>query len=82
MLADNSSKLNGDGFEHDRPEFNRIPSRGDRIELLRPRLGVRMRGSVFYADPLQILIKWDDGRSQSLRVGTQLFRVIREQSPS
>jgi hypothetical protein len=82
VLTDNSSTLNGDGFEPDRPESTRIPSRGDRIELLRPHLGVRVRGIVFYADPLQILVKWDDGRSQSLRVGTQLFRVISEQSPS
>jgi hypothetical protein len=76
VLTDHSSKLNGDGFEADRPKVTRIPIRGDRIELLRPHLGVRVRGSVFYADPLQILIKWDDGRSQSLRVGTQLFRVV------
>jgi hypothetical protein len=82
VLTDNSSKLNGDGFEPDRPECTRIPLRGDCIEPLRPHLGVRVRGIVFYADQLQILVKWDDGRSQSLRAGTQLFRVISQQSPS
>jgi hypothetical protein len=82
VLTDNSSKRNGDGFEPDRPESTRIPNRGDRIELVRAHLGVRPRGIVFYADQLQILVKWDDGRSQSLRVGAQLFRVIGEESPS
>jgi hypothetical protein len=82
VLTDDSSKLNGDGFEPDRPELARIPNRGDRIELLRAHLGVRVRGLVFYADQLQILVKWDDGRSQSLRVGAQLFRVISEESLS
>ena len=82
MLTDDSSKLNGDGLEPNRPEFICIPNRGDRIELLRPHLGVRVRGIVFYADQLQILVKWDDGRSQSLRAGAQLFRLISEQSAS
>jgi hypothetical protein len=82
VLTDNSSKLNGDGFEPDQGESTRIPNRGDRIELLRPHLGVRVRGKVFYADQLQILVKWDNGRSQSLRVGAQLIRIIPEQSLS
>jgi hypothetical protein len=79
VLTDHSSKLNGDGFEAERAEFTRIPIRGDRIELPRPHLGVRVRGIVFYSDQLQILVKWDNGRSQSLRVGAQLFRVMSEQ---
>jgi hypothetical protein len=82
VLTDNSSKRYGDGFEPDRPELTRIPNRGDRIELLRAHLGVRVRGIVFYADQLQVLVKWDDGRSQSLRVGAQLFRVVSEESLS
>jgi hypothetical protein len=82
VLTDDSSKLNGDGLEPDRPEFTSIPNRGDRIEHLRPHLGVRVRGIVFYADQLQILVKWDDGRSQSLRAGAQLFRLISEPSAS
>jgi hypothetical protein len=82
VLTDDSSKLNGDGLEPNRPELTSIPNRGDRIELLRPHLGVRVRGIVFYADQLQILVKWEDGRSQSLRAGAQLFRKVPEQSLS
>jgi hypothetical protein len=59
-----------------RVEFVCVPNKGDRIELLRPRLGIRLRGRVFYADQLQILVKWDDGRSESLRTGTQMFRIL------
>jgi hypothetical protein len=73
-----SSKLNGDGLAPNRPDFVSIPNRGDRVELLQPHLGVRMRGRVFYADQLQILVKWDDGRSESLRAGTRVFRILRE----
>jgi hypothetical protein len=51
-------------------------SKGERIELLRPRLGIRVRGTVFYADELQILVKWDDGRSESLRPGVDDFRIV------
>jgi len=57
-------------------EFACVPARGDRIELLHSRLGIRRRGSVFYSDQLQILVKWDDGRSESVRTGTQMFRIL------
>ena len=40
------------------------PDKGDRIELLRK--GVPVRGTVFHADELQMLVKWDDGRSESV----------------
>jgi hypothetical protein len=53
-----------------------IPSKGDRIELLPTQMGVRLRGTVYYADQLQILVKWDNGRSQSLRTGVDRFRII------
>ena len=56
----------------------RIPSKGDRIEASPPRMGVFRRGTVFYADQLQILVKWDDGRSESLRLGIDRFRIIDE----
>jgi hypothetical protein len=70
------------GPENQRIEFACIPCRGDRIELLRPRLGIRVRGNVFYADQLQVLVKWDDGRSESLRAGAQMFRILSGQSAS
>lgn len=57
-------------------KHDRIPQKGDRIELLQPRTGVRCRGTVFYVGQVQILVKWDDGRSESLRPGVDRFRVI------
>jgi hypothetical protein len=75
VLADDGSQLNGHS-DPNQPEFACVPSRGDRIELLCPRLGIRTRGRVFYADQLQVLVKWDDGRSESLRAGAQLFRIL------
>jgi hypothetical protein len=39
-----------------------------------------VRGIVFYADQLQVLVKWDDGRSQSLRAGAQVFRIVGERA--
>jgi hypothetical protein len=50
-----------------------IPSRGDRIEVVRT--GVKLGGQVWYADQLQILLKWDDGTSSSLRIGRDSFRI-------
>ena len=54
------------------------PDKGDRIELLR--MGVPVRGAVCYADELQMLVKWDDGRSKSVWRGVTdgLFRVVEE----
>jgi hypothetical protein len=45
-----------------------IPSKGDRVE--QTRCGIRRTGTVWYADQLQVLIKWDDGGSSSLPVET------------
>ena len=53
-----------------------IPSKGERIELGKRTNGVRARGTVFYADQLQILVKLDNGRSQSLRAGRDAYRII------
>lgn len=53
-----------------------IPSIGSRIELSKPRMGVRWRGTVQYSDELQILVKWDNERSESLRPAAGLLRVI------
>ncbi len=61
---------------HEKRENERIPGKGERIELLRPRLGVLLRGTVFYSDELQVLVKWDDGRSESLRPGVGRFRIV------
>ena len=57
-----------------------MPGRGDRIELLRSRMGLRVRGTVFYSDELQILVKWDDGRSENLRPGVDGFRILEPDS--
>ena len=58
-------------------ESSPIPSKGDRIELLYPQTGVRIRGTVFYSDHIQILVKWDNGRSQSLRPAVDHYRIIK-----
>jgi hypothetical protein len=41
---------------------------------------VAVRGTVFYADELQRLVKWNDGRSESLRRGViaGVFRIVEE----
>ena len=44
-----------------------IPSKGDRVE--QHRTGVIRHGHVWYADQLQVLVKWEDGKSNSLRLG-------------
>ena len=66
------------GGDSEKSEHRRIhlPNSGDRIELCRPRTGIRLQGSVYYSDHIQILVKWDDGTSQSLRPGTDEFRVL------
>lgn len=47
----------------------RTPRQGDRIKAVDGRLSIPRRGTIYYVDDLQILVKWDDGRSQSLRGG-------------
>jgi hypothetical protein len=61
---------------HNGEEPSGIPSKGDRIQLLRTRMGVRLIGTVYYSDQLQILVKWDNGSSQSLRVGVDQYRIL------
>jgi hypothetical protein len=53
-----------------------IPTKGDRIE--QTNLGIRRAGVVWYADQLQVLVEWDDGRSSSLRIGRDGFRIIED----
>ena len=55
---------------------NDIPTKGDRIE--QTNLGIRRAGVVWYADQLQVLVKWDDGQSSSLRIGRNGFRIIED----
>jgi hypothetical protein len=55
---------------------NDIPKKGDRIE--QTNLGIRRAGVVWYADQLQVLVEWDDGRSSSLRIGRDGFRIIED----
>jgi hypothetical protein len=52
-----------------------VPSRGDEIEVRRT--GVNRHGRVQYADHVQILVKWNDGGSSSLRLGQTPFEVTR-----
>jgi hypothetical protein len=68
---------------HHEEESHSVPLKGDRIELFRTETGVRRRfvGTIFYADQVQILVKWDDGRSQSLRPGVDQFRILRRETP-
>jgi hypothetical protein len=53
-----------------------LPKKGDRIERLHPTSGALQRGTVYYVDQLQILVKWDDDGSASLRTGIDSFRII------
>ena len=62
--------------DHNGKERGGIPSKGDRIQLLRTRMGIRLSGTVYYSDQLQILVKWDNGLSQSLRVGVDRYRIL------
>jgi hypothetical protein len=57
-------------------ERNPIPKKGDRIELVQARAGVRRQGTVFHVDQLQILVKWDDGRSGNLEPDGDPFRIV------
>ena len=55
------------------------PRKGDRIELILPRMGMPVRGTVFHVDQLQILVKWDDGRSEGLRPNVaDRFRIVED----
>jgi hypothetical protein len=58
----------------DAEHHGRIPRKGERIEI--KRTGTRMRATVYYADHLQILVKFDNGQSRSLRPGRDAYRII------
>ena len=50
-----------------------IPSKGDQVEQIRA--GVTRLGHVWYSDQLQVLVKWEDGTSSSLRLGRDRFYI-------
>jgi hypothetical protein len=50
-----------------------IPTKGDLVE--QSRLGIRRLGVVWYSDQLQVLVKWEDGTSSSLRLGRDDFSI-------
>jgi hypothetical protein len=52
---------------------HKIPSRGDQVEQRRN--GIRRIGYVWYSDQLQVLVKWQDGKSSSLRIGRDQFSI-------
>jgi hypothetical protein len=58
---------------HMRVEDGKFPSKGDLVEQHRD--GVIRVGYVWYADQLQVLVKWRDGKSSSLRLGRDRFYV-------
>jgi hypothetical protein len=51
----------------------KIPDKGDQVE--QRQMGVTRVGIVWYADQLQVLVKWQDGRSSSLRPGRDRFSI-------
>jgi len=53
--------------------YHAIPSKGDHVE--QRRLGIRRLGVVWYSDQLQVLVKWEDGTSSSLRLGRDQFSI-------
>ena len=61
-------------YSDSRHRYLRLPEIGGRIEISRS--GTRRRGTAHYADYLQVLVKWDDGSSSSLRVGRDEFRIL------
>ena len=63
-------------------ERRRVPRKGDRIELILPRLGVPVRSTVWHVDDLQILVKWDNGHSESLRPGVDRVRILPQDDSS
>jgi hypothetical protein len=55
------------------PRNHKIPDKGDVVE--QRQMGVSRVGVVWYADQLQVLVKWQDGKSSSLRPGRDQFSI-------
>lgn len=52
---------------------HKIPDKGEQVE--QRQMGVSRVGVVWYADQLQVLVKWQDGKSSSLRPGRDQFSI-------
>jgi len=57
-----------------------IPSRGDRIAQVR--CGIQRLGTVWYSDQLQVLVRWDEGTSSSLRLTSEDLYVLVDPEPA
>ena len=55
-----------------------IPSKGDQVD--QRHTGVIRHGHVWYADQLQVLVKWEDGKSSSLRLGCDYIATDADQA--
>jgi hypothetical protein len=55
-------------------ESTTVPTIGARIA--RTVGGITTAGTVHYADQLQVLVKWDNGKSSSLRVGRDPYTIL------
>ena len=55
-----------------------IPSKGDQVD--QRHMGVIRHGHVWYADQLQVLVKWEDGKSSSLRLGCDYIATDADQA--
>ena len=53
-----------------------MPKKGDRIESIDPETAVKRLGTVQHVDDVQILVKWDDGRSENLEPDIDRFRIV------
>ncbi len=56
-----------------------IPSIGERVAQVR--FGVQRIGTVWYSDQLQVLVRWDEGTSSSLRLGSEELYVLGGMEP-
>jgi hypothetical protein len=61
---------------HHHFEGGPVPKKGDRIESIDPETAVKRLGTVQHVDDVQILVKWDDGRSENLEPDIDRFRIV------
>jgi hypothetical protein len=46
------------------------------------RCGIQRTGTVWYSDQLQVLVRWDEGSSSSLRLTSENLYVLVEPEPA